>query len=279
MVVKLYKIFFCHSEMRYAPSHGDVVLGGLVEQVMDACTHFPHPDTPVIIRGFQPIPSTTTITHTPLLSALYRDLPLDSARDSRKVNNFCCSSGTKHRSKSMCQYSSRTRLSIRLRERASDREHIRASERARARARARERESAIERASERKRATERACVGASPAAPTRILPTSSVFSPPPPAQKCSQNERARERERDRASESVAARVCKGNLGGSEARGMLEGARGELCSCVSCVQRQSAFCVCARCAFTCAIDTLGVKSLGFVVHGYKNLSLVPAVIWF
>ena len=61
--------------------------------------------------------------------------------------------------------------------------------------------------------------------------------------------------------------------------MLEGARGELCSCVSCVQRQSAFCVCARCAFTCAIDTLGVKSLGFVVHGYKNLSLVPAVIWF
>jgi hypothetical protein len=55
------KSSFCHSEMRYAPSHGDVVLGGLVEQIVDACTHFPHPDNPVIIRGLQP-------THTLLLS-------------------------------------------------------------------------------------------------------------------------------------------------------------------------------------------------------------------
>ena len=62
---------------------------------------------------------------------------------------------------------------------------------------------------------------------------------------------------------------------------------ELCSYLSCVQRASAFFVCASCAFTCAIYTLMsvkslelvVKSLGLVVHGYKNLSRVPAVIGF
>jgi hypothetical protein len=102
----------------------------------------------------------------------------------------------------------------------------RASERASDRARARERASERDRKSMRGRFTCCAHPDISDLAFWKCVFSCSSCT------KCSQNERARERERDRASESVAARECKGNLGGSEAWGMLEGARGELCSSVS-----------------------------------------------